>query len=80
MDFRAHLLGQGRVDEALPLEPTRTLEVHRHDEHPEVPPTFAGSRVTRVEMALVDHLHRVGVESRAQSLLDVRRPVHGGSL
>jgi len=63
------------VDEALPLDGSLALELHRNDDSSEVAATVAGAGVPDVQMALIDHFDVNRGEPRAQLVLDSRTPI-----
>ena len=75
MNLVAHRALERVVDEALPLDKSLTLELHRNDDCPEVAAAVAGTRVPGVQMTFVDHFDVNCGESLAQLGFDARTPI-----
>ncbi len=75
MNLAPHRTLESVVDEALPLDESLALELHRNDDCPEMAATIASTRVPCVQMALVDHFDVNSGESLAQLGFDTRAPI-----
>ena len=70
MDLGAHLVFQERIDETLGLDGRQPLEAIGHDGGAEVPAAAPGAGMTSVQVALVDHFDKGGLEAFPQLRLD----------
>ena len=75
MNLAPHGTLESVVDEALPLDGSLALELHRNDDGPEVAAAAAGTRVPAMQMALIDHFDVHGGEPLAQLDFDARAPI-----
>ena len=75
MNLATHRTLECVVDEALPLDGSLALELHRNDDGPEMAAAVAGTRVPDMQMTLVDHFDVNGGESLAQFGFDAREPI-----
>ena len=55
MNLAPHRALESVVDEALPLDRSLALELHRNDDGPEMAAAIAGTRVPDMQMTLVDY-------------------------
>jgi hypothetical protein len=63
MDLLRHFLLEGRIDEALALQPAFALKDGCHDLYPEMRfPAWARARMAGVTLGFVDNLERCRVE------------------
>ena len=77
MNLAPHRALESVVDEALPLDGSLALELHRYDDGPEMAAAVAGARVPDMQMTLVDHFDVNCGESLAQLGFDTRTPIGG---
>jgi hypothetical protein len=75
VNLAPHRALESVVDEALPLDGSLALELHRNNDGPEMPAAVAGTRVPAMQMALVDHFDVHGGEPLAQLDFDARTPI-----
>jgi len=55
VDFAPHRAFERVVDQTLPLHGGLAIELHRDDDGPEMAAARSGTRVTGVQMTLIDH-------------------------
>jgi hypothetical protein len=75
VNLAPHRALESVVDEALPLDGSLALELHRNDDGPEMSAAVAGTRVPAMQMALVDHFDVHSGEPLAQLDFDARAPI-----
>jgi len=75
VNLAPHRALESVVDEALPLDGSLALELHRNNDSPEMATSIAGTRVPAMQMALVDHFDVHGGEPLAQLDFDARTPI-----
>ncbi len=66
MNLAPHRALESVVDEALPLDGSLALELHRNNDGPEMAAAVAGTHVPDMQMALVDHFDVNSAETLAQ--------------
>ena len=75
MNLAPHRTFESVVDEALPLDGSLALELHRNDNGPEMAAAVAGTRVPAMQMTLVDHFDVHSGEPLAQLDFDSSAPI-----
>ena len=75
MNLAPHRALESVVDEALPLDGSLALELHRDDDGPEMAAAIASTCVPGMQMAFVDHFDMYSRESIAQRGFDPRTPI-----
>jgi hypothetical protein len=74
VNLAPHRALESVVDEALPLDGSLALELHRNDDSPEMAAAVAGTRVPGMQVTLVDQFDVHSGESLAQRGFDARTP------
>jgi len=75
VNLASHRALESVVNEALPLNGSLALELHRNDDGPEMATAVAGTRVPGMQMTLVDHFDVNRGEALAQLGFDARTSI-----